>query len=403
MPPQEKLIRLGFHGNAWEDRVERRFQGLLRAVTEDARLAIADCRLTPVTEDLEHSSPPWTGKVDGTIAALGLSRTKTKEELIEWIQSGGAPVVTVAADLIDPRIVTVCLDPTSIAELAAEHLLASGCRRFIHVGFDHSMGSEYRADAFRKVLIERGYKSDNFDFTTKFIQTTPSQMKADEGDALASMLAKGPHPVGVLSLSDPVARVVLDICKEHELDVPNQVAVMGVDNLPTAIQNRPTISSIDYPGEEVGYRAARLLAKIIDGGPRPRKPVYIKVKNLVARESTVGKMYVDDSFAQALELIQRRACHGLSTRDLVEALPVSRRWLEQEFQKNIGRSPLQEINRIRLATAKRLLQTTELPVGQIADMIGFSAQAGLTNFFQKHTKLSPTEFRSWIRSDAPDS
>jgi LacI family transcriptional regulator len=118
---------------------------------------------------------------------------------------------------------------------------------------------------------------------------------------------------------------------------------------------------------------------------------------LIARESTVSNAVVHDDMAAAMEVIRRRACTGLSVHDLCTMLGVSRRWLELAFRKHLGRSPLEEINRLRLATARKLLETTELPIGHIATVTGFAWRNGLSNFFHKHTSLSLIEYREWIR------
>jgi LacI family transcriptional regulator len=264
------------------------------------------------------------------------------------------------------------------------------------------MGSQRRAEAFRTVLARSGFESEQYDFQTKVEEIAATPHVTADAWALAPLLTNKPHPVGVLALGDPFARVAWRICDELGLEVPRQVAIVGVNDLPVAFAHRPTITSIHYPGEEVGYRATQLLIKLIEGGRRPRKPVGIRATQLIPRESTVGAAHIDDAVVQALEMIRRQACYGLRADDVAAALAVSRRWLELEFRKQLGRSPLEEISRVRLATTRKLLQTTKLPIHQIAGMTGFSETSGLTHFFQKHTHLSPTEFRKWAREDSSE-
>jgi len=403
MARRRKAIRIGVHGRNWDEIVQRPFEGMLRAVEEDRRLVVCDYRIAGGTEndskDFTATDPPWTGKVDGMVLSIGLGDAESPAQVADWIARGGAPVVSIAADVLHPRIPTVCFDPVSIARLAADHLIECGCRRFLYVGFARSMGSTRRAEAFETVLAGHGFALDRYDFGSKVEETTDDLRIDADARTLAPLLKKKPHPVGVLVLGDPFARAVWQVCDELALDVPEQVAIVGVNDLPIAFAHRPTITSIRYPGEEVGYRATQLLVKLIEGGRRPRKPIIVRARKLIARESTAGMASTDDEVRRALDMIRQQACHGLRTQDIADALAVSRRSLELNFRKRLGRSVLHEINRVRLATAQKLLQATELPVCQIAAMIGFAAPPGLTGFFKKHTSLTPSEYRQWARED----
>jgi LacI family transcriptional regulator len=179
--------------------------------------------------------------------------------------------------------------------------------------------------------------------------------------------------------------------------VPRQVAIVGVNDLPMAFAQKPTLTSIHFPGEEIGKQATDLLLSLINGGRQPGNPLRVRATKLTARESTVANAVVNDDMAAAMEVIRRRACTGLKITELCAMLGVSRRWLEMAFRRHLGRSPPEEINRVRLATARNLLETTELPIGHIATVTGFAWPNGLSNFFRKHTSLSPVEYRDWIR------
>ncbi len=410
MVGRKKRIRIGIYGNGWDELVERPFRGMLQAAGEDPRIVLCDSRVFALGDDFDAAHPPWTGKLDGVVMSIGLGETGTPQQVADWVSRGRVPAVSVATDFFHRRIPTVCVDPVSVAKLAAEHLIAGGCKRFMHVGFSRSMGSKRRAEAFGAELAKHGAELEEFDFSVMVEEAEANEahfpdaeprLTAD-GEALAPLLSKSPHPLGVLALGDPFARAVWRVCDEVGLDVPGQVAIVGMNDLPVAFAQRPTMTSIHYPGEEVGRRATHLLAKLIGGARRPRKPIGIRATKLIARESTVGRPDTDDTLAQALEMIRRQACSGLRPRDLPEVFLVSRRWLEMEFQKHLGRTPLQEINRVRLASARKLLKSTELPIAQIAAMTGFSAPPGLTNFFQKHTSLSPTEYRHWVAANGEE-
>ena len=118
---------------------------------------------------------------------------------------------------------------------------------------------------------------------------------------------------------------------------------------------------------------------------------------LFPRESTRGSIENGGGLARALELIRRMACSSpaLTVRDIAEAAGRSRRWLELEFRAHLQRSPLQEIERVRLAAARELLELTDLSILRIAGMCGFSEASGLTHFLRAHTGFSPSEYRKW--------
>ena len=399
MRGRREKIRIGIYGSGWNEYVERPFKGVLQAASKDRRVVVCDCRLSSSDDDFHAhvEYPPWTGRLDGVVIAVGLGDAKNPRQVADWIARGGVPVVNIAADVLHLRIPTVCTDPGSIARLAAEHLLACGCRRFLHAGFSRSIGSRRRAAAFGGALAESGLTLEEYDFLAKLEESGDAPDLSADTRALGPLLTASPHPLGVLALGDPFARGVWRICDDLGLQVPGQVAIVGMNDLPMAFAQKPTLTSIGYPGEVVGCRALQLLLKLIDGGRRPRKPIGVRATRLFARESTIGKSKGGDEMAQALEVIRRRACSGLRVQDLWKLLGVSPRWLELEFRKRLGRSPLQEINRVRLATARKLLAATELPIHQIAVMTGFAWTTGLTNFFRKHSSLSGSEYRRWVR------
>jgi len=397
------MIRIGIHSDVPDSIVEQNLGGMLQFAADHGDMRIRDCRIALHGYDFRHSDPPWKDRVDGALISIGLEHGESPEVIADWVARGGVPVVSMAADILHRRIPVVCTEMASIARLAAQHLIEAGCRSFLHAGYALSMGSPRRAEAFRTELAGRGLELAEFEFEAKLEEEADRGDLAADAERLVLLLQSLPKPVGVLGLGDPFARGVVRVCQQAGLQVPNEVAVVGMDDTPLAFAQRPRLTSICYPGEEVAYRAMTLLVKLINGGRRPRKLIEVPATRINVRESTSSASKDGDDLASAVQMIADRAAAGLTVAELVEALSVSRRWLELEFRNHLGRSPNQEIQRVRLLRARRLLELSNVSITQVAENLGFAESSGLTHFFQKHTGYSPKEYRAWahqVRGEA---
>jgi DNA-binding LacI/PurR family transcriptional regulator len=247
-----KSIRIAIHADILQEAVQRRLGGMLRFAHEHTDILFCDQRVPLYGQDARMTDPPWTGLVDGVVLGIGLAKKETAEDVVKWIMRGEVPAVSTAADILHPRIPLVCLEVASIAHLAADHLIQCGCRRFMHVGFAMSMGSRRRAEAFRKALAERGFDMAEYDFIAKIEEGDGSRKMDNDVRNITPLLKATPHPLGVLALGDPFARAVWRISDTLGLQVPAQVAIVGVNDTPLAFAQRPTLTSVCYPGEEVG-------------------------------------------------------------------------------------------------------------------------------------------------------
>lgn len=371
--------------------------GMWRYMAERRDISLCDCRVPMQHYDFRANDPPWKGRADGVALSISLDRPEEPDEIVRWIRRGGVPAVSMCGDVFHPQLPVVCTDVESIARLAADHLVDCGCRSFMHAGYRLSMGSRRRAEAFRRVLARRGFELATFDFAARLRDEPDEAVLAADAKLLAPLLQSLPKPLGVLALGDPFARGVLKVCESLGLQVPRQVAIVGVGNLPLAFGRRATLTSIGVPGEEVGHRAIDLLLNLIARGPQPQTPIEIPARQIFCRQSTTGTVEQGDELPRALEMIHRRACAGLTVADLMQSCCVSRSWLQREFQRHLGRSPAEEIQRVRLLRALQLFQATELSVTQIAGMVGFAESSGLTRFFRRLTSSSPVEYRRWFR------
>jgi len=384
----EELTVIGVYGVATQESIGRHLSGVVQYVRKHPKFVLREFYGVSPSEVDENSSPPWKGNVDAVLLSIG-----TGPGIVDWVLSGDVPVINTVADILDPRLPAMYTRPASIAKLAVDHLRDCGCRRFLHVGSGTSMGSALRVKAFQQAVEATGCPFTHVDTTIKHDEFNPAPEDAACSEALVRELTSTPKPVGVLATNDVIARVVLTHAEALGLDVPEQVAVVGVNDSFAAISQTPTLTSIRTPGKTIGYRAMERLAKMIRGGRRPRKPIEVPATELMVRESTGGMNNQMKDVTRAMELIHSRADSGISIEDILQTLSISRRTLNVNFKKQFGRTPSEEIQRLRIAYAIDLVVHTMFPIDRIAPRLGFEEPTSFTKFFRKHTGISPTAYR----------
>jgi LacI family transcriptional regulator len=217
-------------------------------------------------------------------------------------------------------------------------------------------------------------------------------------DALAEWLTGLPKPCGILVASDQLGPHLLEACRRAGVAVPDEVAVVGVDNDETMCDVcNPPLSSVDADHQLVGYRAAELLDTLMQGGKAPSLLTYLEPRGVVVRKSSDVLATGDRLVAAALCLIRERACTGLSAQDVVAAIPVSRSVLQRRFRQETGRSIQEEIIRTRMNRARQLLAETELPLVEVAERAGFNHQEYLGATFKAQLGKTPLEYRREAR------
>jgi len=159
------------------------------------------------------------------------------------------------------------------------------------------------------------------------------------------------------------------------------------------VASKPSLSSIDHGSELVGYESARWLDRMMRGTPPPKQPILLRNMHLVVRQSTDVTVLDDQDVAQAVSYMRRHAVEGISVKDVLRAVPMSRRVLEQKCRKLLGRSPAEEIRRQRIARAKILLVDTQLTMEEIATRSGFRDADSFSRRFRQEEGLPPSAYR----------
>ena len=312
------------------------------------------------TRDLESQGPPWLRgwKGDGI-----LSRTGTAA-LARRLRSTSVPVVELRSRRLLPRAPWVGVDNRALGEMVATHLLERGLRTFGLLALDSEDFFRERCDNFLSTLRERGFRCD-------VLQSPVGPWEAQQR-ALVRWVRSLPRPAGVMACTDQLGFWLLDACVRAGIRVPEEVAVVGVENDEAlCAMSRPPLSSVALPTERIGYEAARMLDRLMRGRAVPRTRIAIEPLGVVARQSSDVVAIDDPRLAAALRHIREQACAGIGVEDVLRAAPMSRSSLERGFRKVLGRSPHDELLRVRLEGARRLLSETDLKLSAVAQRSGF--------------------------------
>jgi LacI family transcriptional regulator len=283
------------------------------------------------------------------------------------------------------------IDEGAVGRMAAEHFLERGFRHFAWCGDPRFVWSKLRGDGYAAALAEAGFSVSEYQPPSASAETDD-----DAGlEALGQWLLQLPRPVAVFTCYDIRGREVLDACRRFSIPVPDEIAVLGVDNdeLLCALAF-PPLSSVVPNARRTGYEAAAVLEALMAGrdpGPMTRLVPPIGV---VTRQSTDVLAVEDRNVARAVRYIREHACEGICVDDVVSHAALSRRLLETRFKKLLGRSPHDEITRVQLRRVKELLAETDLPLAEIADRTGFRYVEYLSAVFKNKAGMPPGQFRS---------
>ena len=331
--------------------------------------------------------PGWNG--DGIIA-----RVETRSAA-RFLARGKWPTIDVRGHfpLNAPVIDT---DDAAVARLAFEHFRERGFRQLGFAGFVRVDFSERRLHHFLALATAGGLPCHVYEAPTPprvDPTVTYDQHALRFSSELGSWVRRLPKPVGVFACTDIYGQQVLTAARENGCAVPEEVAVLGVDNDAVFCDlATPSLSSVATDLEKAGSLAAQYLDQMMEGiAPPPR--TLVEPMRVIGRRSTDTFAVADPDMAAALRFIREHAAKGIRVPDVAAAAAVSRRTLERRFQELIGRSPHDEILRVRIQAAQQLLRDTDLSLGTIARMTGFNHPEYLSASFRRLTGHQPSRFR----------
>jgi LacI family transcriptional regulator len=334
---------------------------------------------------------PWSLDAQRTdLACAGVIANVQSPDQVSHLQQTNLPVVNIGEAMESTPFPLVTYDQVAIGQAAAEHLIQTGLKRFAYVGHAGMHGCLVRGQAFAQRIAAAGYDCQQ-------IRTTPPPDESQ--DELTEWLKGAAKPIGVLACDDLKARDVLEAARAARLHVPEEIAVVGVDD-DDLIHNitQPALSSVRVPADTVGQAAAELLDQMIDGSVAPIEPIRYQPFGVAGRRSSDAMTLSDPELIAAVRYIRENADQPIQVVDVLENVAMSRRSLERRFREYLGRSPQQEIQRVHLERARALLAGTDMAVAEIARSSGFRNADRLAAVFRLTMQMTPTDYRSRYRT-----
>jgi LacI family transcriptional regulator len=350
-----------------------------------------------------HECPNW---ILHTAASLSSSRV---ELLRQWAPDGiiaevltqedeqaltqfKVPTVAVSMVVAASRFPHVVAHHRSIGEAVAQHLLDRQVRNFGYVGPAGREDVRLQQAGFARAVQRAGAYLHP-------LSPTPGSDWASMDRRMSEWLLALPRPFGLMLWDDDWGLWITQLCRLARIRVPDEASLVGVndDRLNCELSD-PALSSVGIPLQQIGQTAARVLGTMLSGRRPPRRLTLIPHLGVTARPSSDILTIPDPDLAAALRYIRGNAHTRIGVRDILSAVPVSRRILERKFREHLDTTPLQFIRKTQVDMAMNLLARTDAPLKDIAARIGFDNVYHLCRMFKRHTATTPMQYRRQFRA-----
>jgi LacI family transcriptional regulator len=275
----------------------------------------------------------------------------------------------------------VAIDEGEVAALAARHFQERALRNAAFVGWERGGARRPRWEVQRELAFRKAFPGAS----------------AFRGRNLGGWLASLPRPCGILASNDARARIVADAIQERGFRIPEDFALLGVDDdLVLCELSDPPLSSIELDTRRLGYEGAALLDRRLRRSRGAAVPPRVGPLRLVIRRSTDRFAVEDPAVAAALRQLHARLHQRIRVPDLVLASGLSRRSLELRFRASVGRAPGAELRRARVARAADLLRSTDWPLKRVSAASGFPTPEAFHAVFRAALGTTPGRFRAGV-------
>jgi LacI family transcriptional regulator len=336
----------------------------------------------------------------GSLRPAGIIVNAAYPGIVDILRKASRPVVTITASVADSHFSYITFDEASIGVLAANHLLECGLRSFGYFGPPWCGPDSEREGGFCQTLRRLSY-------VPAVCYTRPSGSNPHGGTFVSKKhicqwVRQLPKPAGVFAPNDMWALWLCGVCKQEGIKVPEDIAIIGAGNDELMCElSQPSLSSIAIPAERIGYEAAALLDRLIKREPMPSEPVLLSAAGVVTRQSTDVLAVTDPDLVTAVNFMREHISEPFAVEDVLQHVALQRRAFERKFREALGRSPAQEIRRMRIARAKTLLTgDNQMKMESIAQHCGFSSAVQFFAAFHQATGMTPTDYRITMKQES---
>lgn len=339
---------------------------------------------------LDNLLPKWFGHWEGE----GIIARIHDKRMADALLRKRVPVVDVLGVYRIPGVAVVKTHTEEVPRLAAQHLLQCGFTNFAYCGYANF--SVQRGEAFDRFIRAAGFRC------AKFAPPQRGALRLSQEehygwahqDQLIHWLRGLPKPIGVMACNDARGHQLLNAARHLGLAVPDELAVIGVDNYETICRLAvPPLSSVEQNTHRIASEAALLLERMLRGEPAPAAPILVKPHRVVTRRSTDALAVADVNLRKAVQHIRAHATAGVRIAEVARVAGLSRRVLERRFLAAFGHSPGKEMLAVQMHAVKSLLSGTDWPLSRIAEKSGFSHPEYLHVAFKRHTGMTPRAYR----------
>ena len=285
----------------------------------------------------------------------------------------------------------------AIGCIGANHFIERGFRHFAFCGFSNELWAAERRNGFCEVVREKEASVPVYESAWRGSTVPRWDLELEQIEKWVRDL---PKPVGIMACNDARAVHVLDACHQAGIVVPEEVAVVGVDNEEIFCElSNPPLSSVAPDAERIGYQAAELLDTLMSGQPPPSRRILVEPLRVVTRRSSDTLATRDRTVAAAIRFINEQALHGCSVSEVTKHVRTSRSFLERKFRQVLKRSPQAEIRRVQGSRIKQLLAETDFTLEKISELSGFEHPEYMSVVFKRMFQMTPGAYRKQMRTN----
>jgi LacI family transcriptional regulator len=343
--------------------------------------------LTVQPYQIHHPPGNWRGS--GILAALG-----DDPEITDFVTDAKCPKIDLSGSHPEIKIPRLTADNLHIGKLAADHFIGRGFRSYAYCCDRLDPMSFLRREGFFMALKIEELSSRSWEWEAHVKKITKTDWNRKR-QWIRKQIEKASKPLAIFCFNDIIASQVVETAIDSGFSVPEEVAVMGVDN-DELICNTAAVplSSVQHDLHTLGYQGAKLLQLLMDGNTSPERPILITPRGVEPRVSTDIIAIHNPRCADALKFIRDNYRTNIGIRDIAAETGCSRRTLETEFRKELGRTLNKELHRVRMNHVKELLISSRLSIAEVAAASGFQSVEYLHRAFKKQEKITPRQFRT---------